>query len=95
MACKIYAVGRNTSKIFLVNLDYEGGVGWISSFADNEDRSSSAGNTNPIFTVGASDEVVFAARNGTDEVKTNAHPEAVDFYRVNVIEPDNEVQHVT
>lgn len=76
---QIYAVGRNTSKLFLVDLNGNGGIRWESSFVDSEDGStdSSGGNTEPMFAVGALDNAVFTARNGTDQVKTNASPQVV------------------
>lgn len=85
LACQIYAVGCSTSKIFVVDLTNGGGVRWTSFFADNEDGSPSDDNTEPMFTIGALDEAVLAARNGTDQVKINARPEAVgevDLLRV-------------
>lgn len=86
---QIYAVGRSTSKLYLVDLYAGGNIRWESSFADDEDRSYFEDNTEPMFAVSALDEAVFAARTGTNQVKThNTCPEAVGKVDLLHIETD-------
>ena len=66
---QVYAVGRSSSRVFLIHLDSKGGVGSTGSFADNEKSVVSDDNKEPMFAIGASDDAVFAARNDTDEVR--------------------------
>ena len=66
---QVYAVGRSSSRVFLIHLDSKGGVGSTGSFADNEKALVSDNNRELLFAIGASDDAVFATLYYIDKVR--------------------------